>query len=210
MRTTTTNHGHASKSRGRDAPLVVVIAGPNGAGKSTSAPRLLQGALAVHEFVNADSIAFGLSAFRPDSVAFAAGRLMLKRMRALAAARADFAFETTLASRTFAPWLRRLRGDGYHVHVAMLTLPTADLAVARVATRVRLGGHSVPEEVVRRRFEAGLQNFFSLYREIAQSWQVLDGAYSEGPKSIASGSGRRTIDVQAETTWDTLITRYVP
>jgi predicted ABC-type ATPase len=121
-------------------PLVVVIAGPNGAGKSTVAPRLLQEALAVTEFVNADTIASGLSAFRPDSVAIAAGRVMLARLRALAEARADFAFETTLASRSFAPWLARLRASGYRVHLAFLSLPHADLAVARWRSGYAKGG----------------------------------------------------------------------
>jgi predicted ABC-type ATPase len=96
-------------------PLVVVIAGPNGAGKTTIAPRLLRDALAVSEFVNADPIATGLSAFRPESVAMAAGRVMLARLKALATAREDFAFETTLASRSFAPWLRSLRASGYRL-----------------------------------------------------------------------------------------------
>lgn len=93
---------------------MIVIAGPNGAGKSTTAPSLLRDALQVTEFVNADTIAGGLSAFRPDSVAIAAGRAMLARIRYLAEAQTDFAFETALASRTFAPWLARLKSDGYH------------------------------------------------------------------------------------------------
>src|SRR5207247_5722706 len=120
----------------------LVIGGPNAAGKTTTAPRLLQQALEVSEFVNADAIALGLSAFRPDTAALAAGRAMLARLQVLAESRADFAFETTLASRSFAPWLRRLRTSGYHVHLAFLALPDADLAVARVAGRVRSGGHS--------------------------------------------------------------------
>src|SRR5690606_24668834 len=90
-------------------PLIVVIAGPNGAGKSTTAPHLLQDAFTVSEFVNADTIAQGLSAFRPESVSFDAGRVMLKRLDALAASRESFAFETTLASRHFAPWLKARR-----------------------------------------------------------------------------------------------------
>jgi predicted ABC-type ATPase len=91
------------------SPLVVVVAGPNGAGKSTTAPRLLQKALVVSEFVNADAIALGLSAFRPEAAAMPAALAMLARIRALARSRADFAFETTLASRSFAPWLETLR-----------------------------------------------------------------------------------------------------
>jgi predicted ABC-type ATPase len=98
-------------------PKVVVIAGPNGAGKSTTAPAILRDALEVHEFVNADTIAAGLSAFSPESVALAAGRIMLDRVHELARERRDFAFETTLASRTFAPWIKRLQAEGYTFHL---------------------------------------------------------------------------------------------
>jgi predicted ABC-type ATPase len=124
-------------------PSVVILAGPNGAGKSTVAPALLQGALAVNEFVNADVIARGLSAFDPESAAIAAGRVMLTRIRELAEQRVNFAFETTLASRSFAPWLRELRASGYEIHILFLWLPSADFALDRVAERVRAGGHDV-------------------------------------------------------------------
>src|SRR5438093_12249381 len=134
------------------SPLVIAIAGPNRAGKSTTAPSLLRDALRVSEFVNADAIAGGLSAFRPESVAIPAGRVMLERIRQLAKARADFAFETTLASRSIAPWLKRLKRGGYRVHILFLWLESADLAVNRVTARVRLGGHDVPEVTVRRRY----------------------------------------------------------
>ena len=123
------------------APLVVVLAGPNGAGKSTSAAHLLRGALAVDEFVNADTIAQGLSAYRPESAAVTAGRVMLDRLRFLARERRDFAFETTLAGRGHARWLQSLRAAGYRAHLIFLALPAAELAVARVAERVRQGGH---------------------------------------------------------------------
>jgi predicted ABC-type ATPase len=88
---------------------------------------------------------------------------MLARLRALSLARQNFAFETTLAGRTLVPWIERLRRSGCHVHMAFLSLPTPELALARVAERVRQGGHDVPREVVRRRFVAGLRSFFSLY-----------------------------------------------
>jgi predicted ABC-type ATPase len=188
-------------------PLVVVIAGPNGAGKSTTAPRLLQDALAVSEFVNADAIALGLSAFRPESAALAAGRAMLTRLRVLAQARADFAFETTLASRSFAPWLARLREAGYHVHVAFLSLPDPDLAVARVAERVRSGGHDVPEDVVRRRFAAGLAAFFDLYTPIADTWQMLDNSVSPEPRLIAIRRTGRGVEILESAAWDNLSKR---
>lgn len=107
-----------------EPPLLVVIGGPNGAGKTTTAPLLLHGALTVSHFVNADPIAQGLSFFQPESMAIAAGRVMLNRMKALAQAREDFAFETTLVGRAFAPWLKALRASGYRVHLAFLSLPT--------------------------------------------------------------------------------------
>jgi predicted ABC-type ATPase len=188
-------------------PLVVVVAGPNGAGKSTMAPRLLQEALAVTEFVNADAIATGLSAFRPDSVAIGAGRVMLARLRALAQARADFAFETTLASRSFARWLVQLRESGYRVHLAFLSLPDADLAVARVTERVRQGGHGVPEAVVRRRFAAGLKNFFGVYRDILDTWQAFDNAAETGPRLIASGRKGQEAIVMDQSAWMNLMRR---
>ncbi len=124
-------------------PLAVLLAGPNGAGKSTSAARLLKGTLAGEEFVNADTIAQGLSAYRPEAAAVAAGRVMLARLRFLAAARRDFAFETTLAGLGHGQWLRQLRSSGYRGHLVFLALPSPALAVARVAERVRQGGHHV-------------------------------------------------------------------
>jgi predicted ABC-type ATPase len=189
------------------APLVVVIAGPNGAGKTTTAPLLLQQALAVNEFVNADAIALGLSAFRPEAAAFAAGRAMLARLKVLASSRVDFAFETTLASRTFAPWLRVLRDQGCHVHIAFLALPDADLAVARVQERVRAGGHDVAEPVIRRRFRSGLANFFELYAPTASSWQVLENARRSGPVLVARGRLGSALSIRDQAAWDNLVER---
>ena len=122
------------------------------AGKSTSAPSLLRGTLGVAEFVDADTIARGLAGFDPDRAAIPAGRVMLARLRELAGQQVSFAFESTLASRTLAPWLGELVGHGYRFHLIFLWLPSADFAVDRVADRVRLGGHDVPEATVRRRY----------------------------------------------------------
>ncbi len=183
-------------------PSVVILAGPNGAGKSTAAPALLQGAVAIDEFVNADVIARGLSAFYPDRVAITAGRIMLARLKELAAQRADFAFETTLASRSFAPWLRRLMTSGYSVH--LLWLSSADLAVARVADRVGMGGHYVPDEVVRRRYSAGICNFFTLYRPLATTWALYNTSgpqpvrVAEGPSGHVQEFPKRAADLVAE------------
>lgn len=185
-------------------PLVVVIAGPNGAGKSTSAPRLLRDTLEVKEFVNADAIALGLSAFQPEAVAITAGRVMLARINELAREQADFAFETTLASRTFAPWLSRLRASGYRAHIVFLSLPGADLAVARVRERVKMGGHSVPETVVRRRFLGGLKNFFNLYRDAVDSWQVYDNSAVTGPRLVAASAAGEPVQILDEPAWTNL------
>jgi predicted ABC-type ATPase len=164
-----------------NTPLAVVIAGPNGAGKSTTAPRLLRDALAVSEFVNADAIAAGLSAFRPESVAMAAGRVMLARLGELAREHVSFAFETTLASRGFAAWLER------------------------VAERVGLGGHDVPESVIRRRFAAGLRNLFTLYLPLVDRWRELDNSEATGPRLIASGRAELEPEVMDPDAWRALL-----
>ncbi|MGH9886613.1 MAG: zeta toxin family protein [bacterium] len=184
-----------------ERPLVVVLVGPNGAGKSTSAGLILRDALAVSEFVNADSIAGGLSAFRPETVAVAAGRIMLARVSTLAAAGADFAFETTLSGRSFAPRLAAMKRVGYEVHLAFLSLPSPDLAVARVAERVAMGGHDVPERTVRRRFVAGVRNFFDVYQPLANAWQVWDNSVLGGPRLIASSSVEGAAVVHDPSAW---------
>jgi predicted ABC-type ATPase len=189
---------------GSKPPLIVVVAGPNGAGKSTTAPLLLQKALAVKEFVNADAIALGLSAFRPETVAIDAGRVMLKRIKTLAENQEDFAFETTLASRTFAPWLKDLRSSGYRVHLAFLSLPNFELALARVAERVRSGGHNVPKEIVTRRFTAGLKNFFTIYQKIADVWQLFDNSELREPHLIAHGKHGKPAVVIDKAAWNNL------
>lgn len=130
---------------------------------------------------------------------------MLARLRTLAAAREDFAFETTLASRSFAPWLRGLRGQGFRVHVAFLSLPSSELAIARVAARVRRGGHAVPEDVVRRRFTAGLTNFFSLFEPVADSWQMFDSSEIGGPRLIAARSLGVPAAIEDPAAWRRLV-----
>src|SRR2546423_2715906 len=118
-----------------DSPSVIVLGGPNGAGKTTISRAVLGGVLGLAEFVNADVIAQGLSGFDPERAAFAAGRIMLARLRELAHERANFAFETTMASRTFAPWLAELRRAGYRVHLVFVFLRTPELAIRRGPTR---------------------------------------------------------------------------
>src|SRR4030067_3877602 len=155
-------------------PLLIVIAGRNGAGKSTTAPSLLKDTLEVTEFVDADVIAQGISAFKPEMTAFQAGRIMLERLHYLAENSLDFAFESTLASKTFAFWIAGLRNKGYDFRLVFLWLPGEDFAVSRVVERVHMGGHNVPEETIRRRYAAGLYNFFALYRPLADAWGFFD------------------------------------
>ena len=183
-------------------PNVVVIAGPNGAGKSAAAPLLIGKRLGIAEFVNADVIAAGLSAFSPESVALEAGRIMLRRLRQLAEEGKDFAFETTLASRSFAPWIARLRRErGYRFHLAYLWLPSAAMAVRRVSGRVRLGGHSVPPADIVRRYARGLENFFGLYSPIADSWELHDNT-SPPPRLIAVKEPDRPVRIEDPDRWD--------
>jgi predicted ABC-type ATPase len=187
--------------RDREHPGVVILAGPNGSGKSTTAPFLLKGALGVTEFVNADVIAQGLSAFNPLAQALEAGRIVHARLRQLAASGVSFAFETTLASRSLAPWLEELRRTGYHIHLVFLWLPSADAAVARVAQRVRAGGHDVPEETIRRRYAAGLRNLFRLYQPLSESWIVYDNSRPERPEIVAEGRGAKVTLVASDGKW---------
>lgn len=189
-------------------PVVVVLAGPNGSGKSTTAPALLHGALGVDEFVNADVIAGGLSAFNTESAAMAAGRIMLARLKTLARQRVSFAFETTLAGRSFGPWLTELKATGYAVHIVFLWLSSPELALQRVAERVALGGHDVPAETIRRRYSAGLRNFFSLYRPSASTWRFYDASGKE-PRLIAHQIDSERIQVYDRHCWD-FITRQDP
>jgi predicted ABC-type ATPase len=183
-------------------PNLVILAGPNGAGKSTSAPSVLRDLLAVGAFVNADEIARGLSGFDSQSVAFEAGRIMLRRLDELVAQRAHFAFETTLASRTFAPFIRKARADGYRVQLVYVWLNNADLCIERVKARVQSGGHFVEDEIVRRRYERSLRNLFTLYRALADEWEVYDNSSGLGGHLVAEGHGLTSSVIHDRPVWD--------
>lgn len=182
-------------------PQVVVIAGPNGAGKSTLAPFLLRDALDVEDYVNADPIALGLSGFNPSSVAFKAGRVMMNRLHDLAEQKRSFAFETTLATRSYAAWIESLRLQGYNFQLIFLFLRSPELAVRRVRERVQSGGHDVPEGVITRRYARGLKNFRAIYQPLADVWSVYDNSESSPPLSIASGGRDRPLEVLQEEAW---------
>lgn len=193
-----------------ERPHVLVLAGPNGAGKSTAAASMLWSPLGITEFVNADVIAQGLSAFNAEGAAMQAGRIMLTRLKQLAAARASFAFETTLASRSFAMWIAGLRSVGYDFHLDFFWLPSAEMAVERVALRVRAGGHDVPEETIRRRYARGLTNFFRTYLPLATRWSFYDGSSGAGPRLVASGAQGTPLLVQDPYVWKQLVREYEP
>ena len=187
-------------------PLIIALAGPNGAGKSTAGPPLVHKTLGVVQYVDADLLARGISKTDPARAAIAAGRVMLDHLRKLAAKKTSFAFETTLASRSFAVWISELLKAGWKFDLVFLWLPNPDLAVARVQGRVELGGHSVPEDVIRRRYRSGLLNFFSLYRPLATSWRMYDNS-GNSPRLIASGSGKRLKAVD-RLTWERIVAEF--
>ena len=160
-------------------PKIVIIAGPNGAGKTTFARAFLPQEAQCPHFINADLIAAGLSPFAPEAAAIKAGRLMLEEIAACAGRRQSFAFETTLAGLGYLRHIRAWKASGYHVGLFFLALPSVDLAIARVAERVRQGGHDIPEDVIRRRFEAGRRNFEHQYRAAVDAWALYDNAGEE-------------------------------
>ncbi|GAA6620923.1 zeta toxin family protein [Scytonema sp. NUACC26] len=159
-------------------PSLYVIGGANGSGKTTVAMNLLPNFLECFEYVNADSIAAGLSPLNPESMAIEAGRLMIQRLRALSESGSDFAFETTLAAKTFAPFIVNCRAKGYTINLIYFWLRSPDLAVERVARRIASGGHSIPEDVIRRRYERGRKNLVSLYLPLCDGWMVYDNSSS--------------------------------
>lgn len=183
----------------KPSPRVVIFAGPNGAGKSTHADAILA-ALGIETFVNADYIARGLSGRNTDVVAFEAGRIMLKRLHQLGDAGADFAFESTLSSRTFAPFLRTLKAQGYAVAIYYFSLTNAQLAIRRIKLRVALGGHDVPSDVVKRRFGRSLSNFFNLYAPLADEWALFDNSSSSRVLPVAKQQANQ-LTVTETTTW---------
>jgi predicted ABC-type ATPase len=146
-----------------------------------------------------------LSGFAPERAAIEAGAIMLNRLDELAARRASFAFEMTLASRSFASRMAKLQADGYEFHLFYLWLPNADMAVARVADRVRAGGHNVPEATIRRRYAGGLRNLRTLYLPLANSWSLIDNTRRREPSLIAAGTLNGPTAVYKESIWQAIM-----
>ena len=151
-----------------------IIAGCNGAGKTTASYTVLPEMLGCREFVNADEIARGLSPFNPEGSAIQAGRLMIERVLQLMKDGQDFAFETTLATRSYIKLIKKAQSVGYFVTLLFFSLPTPEQAVQRVARRVSQGGHNIPLDVIYRRYDAGLKNFFQLYLPVVDFWALYD------------------------------------
>lgn len=158
---------------------IIIIAGPNGAGKTTFARSFLPAEAQCPRFINADLIAAGLSPFAPEAAAVKAGRLMLKEIDECVAREESFSFETTLSGLAYVRHIEQWRKKGYHIILFFLSLPSAELAIARVAERVKQGGHDIPERTIRRRFAAGLRNFEQHYRGIVDAWALYDNAGDE-------------------------------
>jgi predicted ABC-type ATPase len=181
-------------------PNLYVIAGCNGAGKTTASLSFLPEMLKCYEFVNADSIAADLSPLQPDKVAFEAGRIMLDRIRKLINEKVDFAFETTLSTKSYHSLLKSAKKDDYKVWLLFFWLPNPDMAIARVASRVKNGGHFIPEDVIIRRYHRGLTNLINIYSQLADNWFVLDNSSIE-PKLIAEGNENVAIQIINEELW---------
>ena len=181
-----------------------IISGCNGAGKTTASYTVLPEILDCKEFVNADEIAKGLSPFNPESVAIDAGKLMIRRIRELLDSRSDFAFETTLAPRNYTHLIDEAHRKGYVVTLLYFWLETPELAVQRVAQRVRTGGHNIPLPTIYRRYQMGVQNLFKLYIPIVDHWSIINSSRVEF-EIIAEGN-KETLTISNQSVYNKLLT----
>lgn len=180
-----------------------IIAGCNGAGKTTASFTILPEMLNCKEFVNADSIAAGLSPFNPESVAIEAGRLMLLRIHELMKSGVDFAFETTLATRSYVSLVKAAQQVGYKVTLLFIWLDSPQTAIQRVADRVAEGGHNIPENVIERRYYRGIANLINLYKPVCDSWIVVNNK-NVVPELVAKGVLNGENIVENYYIWDTI------
>ena len=165
-----------------------IIGGCNGAGKTTASYTILPEILECKEFVNADEIAKGLSPFQPEKASLQAGKLMLTRIQSLLSARESFAFETTLATRSYINLIKKAKENCYEITLIFFWLNSVDLAIQRVKTRVADGGHNISKEVIKRRYRNGLLNFYKLYKNSVHSWVFIDNS-GDPYQVIAEGIG---------------------
>jgi predicted ABC-type ATPase len=184
-----------------------IIAGCNGAGKTTASFTVLPEMLKCREFVNADEIAAGISPFNPEGVAIQAGRLMIDRIIQLLKDGETFAFETTLATRSYVKLIQQAKKRGYFVTLLFFSLSSSEQAQRRVAQRVSMGGHNIPTDVIIRRYEAGLQNLFQLYMPVCDYWTLYDNSNCPAVR-IASGFGTEKIEVFDKERYTKLYKKY--
>jgi len=184
-------------------PNLYIISGCNGSGKTTASNTILPEMLNCMEFVNADNIARGLSPFKSESVAFESGRIMLNRIRELMTAGVDFAFETTLASRSYISLVKQAQLMGYRTYLLYFWLNSPKLTVERVAKRVSNGGHHIPADVIERRYYRGIYNLYNLYMQVCDEWTIINNMNLE-PEVIAKydGFGKTIFNIEL---WDTII-----
>ena len=183
-----------------------IISGCNGAGKTTASYTILPEILNCKDFVNADEIAKGLSPFNPDSEAIQAGRLMTERIHKLIEQGQDFAFETTLATKSYKNLIIKAKKKGYYVTLLFFWLRTPDLAVKRVETRVKEGGHNIPENVIRRRYKNGLKNFYNIFEPIVDEWMFIDN--SGEPYEIIAHRNPESSFINNTERWNDLLNKY--
>lgn len=183
-----------------------IIAGCNGAGKTTASYTILPEILDCKEFVNADEIAKGISPFQPEKVGIEAGRLMLKRIKKLLESGESFAFETTLSTRSYAKFIDRAKQLDYQVTCLFFLLDSEELAISRVETRVKEGGHHIPTDVIRRRYKGGLKNFFNLFLAKVDNWLLVNNS-GDNYEIIAEGAlSEETVNNIEE--WEELKRKY--
>lgn len=180
-----------------------VIAGCNGAGKTMASFTILPVILNCKEFVNADEIAKGLSPFQPEKVSFEAGRIMLKRINELLESDENFAFETTLATKSYKSKIIDAQHKNCKVTLLFFWLQNVDLAIERVKTRVKEGGHNIDVEVIKRRYERGIKNLFKIYIPIVDEVYIFDNSF-ENQELIAEKSLNLDIKILNKDKFDKL------
>lgn len=184
---------------------IFMIAGPNGSGKTTTAMSMISNIAMLDEFINADEIARGLAPMHPESMSLTASKLMLKRLKELICSGKNFVFETTGSGTNYIKHLKEAQVKGYEVNLMFLWLPSPDLAVERVARRVKQGGHNVPEDTIRRRYYNGLKNLVHYYLPLVDKALVLDNSIAGLNKIIASKHAFNNLKIEEPITWKKIL-----